>query len=227
MTPVQSGANITTFSDLTKWLFCGKSCTGNNVIRSSSEQRFQLQRRLISEEESDGEEPATMGGARWRRGRPPAVTFSVEHEHDHEDGQITFTAPTRPLSLHETRPSPSQKPRKLRSTDAVNRASAELKCSPSASDDESAPLVSPQSDTTDASSPRDAFDVLPADKDCGKRTRTVLGPSLGSGSSLCNMVEPYNMRLLAHGTADGGRLWRQDALDAGPPWPWNDPDEAV
>ncbi|CAG9783821.1 unnamed protein product [Diatraea saccharalis] len=133
----------------------------------------------------------------------------------------------------------------------MSRGSGSRERSPEAvaSDDESAPLVSPplgvdcrdgaasadpspRSDLTELDSPRPAagvtdFDMLPAGKGSGRESprRT---PRLDSTTSLSNMVEPYNMRLLAHGTSESCRaLWRQDALDSGPPWPWDDPDSAV
>ncbi|XP_026744972.1 kinase D-interacting substrate of 220 kDa B isoform X3 [Trichoplusia ni] len=90
--------------------------------------------------------------------------------------------------------------------------------------------LSPRSDVTELESPQSAgaaFDLLPGDKraEGGARARLERAPS---SVSLGNMVEPYNMRLLARGTSDGARsLWRQDALDAGPPWPWDEPDSAV
>ncbi|XP_060800404.1 kinase D-interacting substrate of 220 kDa B [Amyelois transitella] len=81
---------------------------------------------------------------------------------------------------------------------------------------------SPRSDVTELESPRAAdFDLLPA----GKRGAGLARHD--SGGSLA-MAEPYTLRLLTHGTSDAGRaLWRQDALDAGPPWPWDEPDSAV
>ncbi|KAJ8722652.1 hypothetical protein PYW07_003832 [Mythimna separata] len=86
--------------------------------------------------------------------------------------------------------------------------------------------LSPRSDVTELESPRDmgsALDLLPLDKGGARAVGRV-----DSDASLGNMVEPYNLRLLAHGTVDSGRaLWRQDALDAGPPWPWDEPDSAV
>lgn len=103
------------------------------------------------------------------------------------------------------------------------------------SDDESAPLVagardrwreplasaelSPRSDSTGDGS---AFDLLPDDKGARGAARGGGGglARADSDSSLGNMVEPYNLRLLA------ARLWRQDALDA-PPWPGPDTDSAV
>ncbi|KAL0893988.1 hypothetical protein ABMA27_014062 [Loxostege sticticalis] len=129
---------------------------------------------------------------------------------------------------------------------------------PAASDDESAPLVSPplasppprpplgvecerereagasadpspRSDLTELESPRPAdFDLLPACKGDAERESPRPRARRGSLASLADAVEPYNMRLLAHGTSDSCRaLWRQDALDAGPPWPWDEPDSAV
>ncbi|XP_050680910.1 uncharacterized protein LOC126976568 [Leptidea sinapis] len=90
---------------------------------------------------------------------------------------------------------------------------------------------SPRSDLTDLESPRGStdFDLLPE----SKHATTPLKPKVGmvreeSDGSISNMVEPYNMRLFAHGTSEGLRsLWRQDALDSGPPWPWDEPDSAV
>ncbi|CAH2990633.1 unnamed protein product [Chilo suppressalis] len=96
---------------------------------------------------------------------------------------------------------------------------------------------SPRSDLTELESPHATggapdFDLLPAGKGTGGggggRESPRRTPRLDSECSLSNMVEPYNMRLLAHGTSDSCRaLWRQDALDSGPPWPWDDPDSAV
>lgn len=94
--------------------------------------------------------------------------------------------------------------------------------------------LSPRSDLTELESPRDAsaLDLLPEGK--GEEARRGGGGGgggaarEGSGASLCNMVEPYNMRLVAHGASEGARgLWRQDAVDAGPPWPWDEPDSPV
>lgn len=98
--------------------------------------------------------------------------------------------------------------------------------------------LSPRSDLTELESPRDAhaLDLLPESKRDEPRGGGGGGGGgggarvarEGSGGSLCNMVEPYNMRLLAHGTSEGARsLWRQDAVDAGPPWPWDEPDSPV
>lgn len=108
------------------------------------------------------------------------------------------------------------------------------------SDDESAPLVagaggappplgvsvsleagsadpSPRSDLTSLESPRSPDPLHAPGAPGGERC-----DSLGS---LCNMVEPYNLRLLAPGPERA--LWRQDALDPGPPWPWDEPDSPV
>ncbi|GBP85350.1 Kinase D-interacting substrate of 220 kDa B [Eumeta japonica] len=94
---------------------------------------------------------------------------------------------------------------------------------------------SPRSEISQLDSPRETlldFDILPEAK-----TGSNSGESQShrndiireeSQESMSNMIEPYNMRLLAHGTSETGRaLWRQDAIDAGPPWPWDDPDSAV
>lgn len=91
--------------------------------------------------------------------------------------------------------------------------------------------LSPRSDVTELDSPRDtgaAFDLLPSGKSDERSTASARPQRSDSDGSVSNMMEPYNMRLLAHGTADGGRgLWRQDALDSDPPWPWDEPDSAV
>lgn len=88
--------------------------------------------------------------------------------------------------------------------------------------------LSPRSDLTELESPHAALDVLPerkGDEDRGGGERVLRQES---DASLCNMVEPYNMRLLAHGASEGARaLWRQDAMDSGPPWPWDEPDSPV
>ncbi|XP_052737479.1 kinase D-interacting substrate of 220 kDa B isoform X3 [Bicyclus anynana] len=90
---------------------------------------------------------------------------------------------------------------------------------------------SPRSEVTDAESPRDSapdFDLLPEGKGDGRPAARAHFARGASDGSLSNMMEPYNMRLLAHGAADGSRgLWRQDALDGGPPWPPHEPDSAV
>ncbi|CAH2073754.1 unnamed protein product, partial [Iphiclides podalirius] len=92
---------------------------------------------------------------------------------------------------------------------------------------------SPRSDITDLESPREGtteFDHLPECKSTdGKSLTKARVDRVDSGSSLSNMVEPYNMYLLSHGTSENSRaLWRQNALDSGPPWPWDDePDSAV
>ncbi|XP_072943714.1 uncharacterized protein Arms isoform X2 [Epargyreus clarus] len=87
---------------------------------------------------------------------------------------------------------------------------------------------SPRSDVTELESPREGssrFDLLPERKGGAGRgagAAAAAAPArTDSAASLGNMVEPYNMRLLAHGT-----LWRQDALED-PPWPWDEPDSAV
>ncbi|XP_075969674.1 ankyrin repeat-rich membrane spanning isoform X2 [Anticarsia gemmatalis] len=101
--------------------------------------------------------------------------------------------------------------------------------SPSPGDATASAELSPRSDVTELESPRDAgaaFDLLPADKRAEGGARAARRED--SGASLGDMIEPYNLRLLAHGTSDGARaLWRQDALDSGPPWPWDEPDSAV
>ncbi|XP_049867259.1 kinase D-interacting substrate of 220 kDa B isoform X3 [Pectinophora gossypiella] len=88
---------------------------------------------------------------------------------------------------------------------------------------------SPRSDLTDLESPRAAdFDLLPERKNEEEReTGHVRMERVESDASVSNMVEPYNMRLLSRGASDARSLWRQDALDAGPPWPWEEPDSAV
>ncbi|CAK1545285.1 unnamed protein product [Leptosia nina] len=90
---------------------------------------------------------------------------------------------------------------------------------------------SPRSDTTELESPRESgtvFDMLPESKNGNGPSYKVSMIREESNGSISNMVEPYNMRLLAHGTTEGSRaLWRQDALDSGPPWPWDEPDSAV
>ncbi|KAM3963044.1 LOW QUALITY PROTEIN: ankyrin repeat-rich membrane spanning [Aphomia sociella] len=91
---------------------------------------------------------------------------------------------------------------------------------------------SPRSDVTELDSPRDGatdFDLLPPSKTNDDRAapRNHMARQ-DSEASVSNMIEPYNMRLLAHGASENCRpLWRQDALDAGPPWPWDEPDSAV
>ncbi|CAB3242342.1 unnamed protein product [Arctia plantaginis] len=91
--------------------------------------------------------------------------------------------------------------------------------------------LSPRSDMTELDSPRDtgaAFDLMPAGKTDERSTSNARPQRSDSDVSVSNMMEPYNMRLLAHGTSDGSRgLWRQDALDSDPPWPWDEPDSAV
>ncbi|XP_045485895.1 kinase D-interacting substrate of 220 kDa B isoform X1 [Pieris rapae] len=90
---------------------------------------------------------------------------------------------------------------------------------------------SPRSDTTELESPREggtAFDLLPETKCCSGPPKKAYMLREESNGSISNMVEPYNMRLLSHGTTEGSRaLWRQDALDSDPPWPWEEPDSAV
>ncbi|CAG4911279.1 unnamed protein product [Colias eurytheme] len=89
---------------------------------------------------------------------------------------------------------------------------------------------SPRSDLTELESPRESgtdFDHLPENKYLTTNPKIDMIREASDGS-ISNMVEPYNMRLLAHGTTEGSRaLWRQDALDSGPPWPWDEPDSAV
>lgn len=88
---------------------------------------------------------------------------------------------------------------------------------------------SPRSDLTDLESPRTAdFDVLPEGKSDDERNGACARiERVDSGGSVSNMVEPYNMRLLSRGSTEARYLWRQDAIDSGPPWPWDEPDSAV
>lgn len=89
--------------------------------------------------------------------------------------------------------------------------------------------ISPRSDLTELESPRTAdFDVLPEGKSDEERNGGCARiERVDSGGSVSNMVEPYNMRLLSRGASDARYLWRQDALESGPPWPWDEPDSAV
>ncbi|XP_026329834.1 kinase D-interacting substrate of 220 kDa B isoform X4 [Hyposmocoma kahamanoa] len=89
--------------------------------------------------------------------------------------------------------------------------------------------VSPRSDLTELESPRTAdFDVLPEGKSDEERGGACARVErVDSSGSVSNMVEPYNMRLLSRGASDARYLWRQDALESGPPWPWDEPDSAV
>ncbi|CAH0720937.1 unnamed protein product, partial [Brenthis ino] len=156
-------------------------------------------------------------------------------------------APARSLSVEDSSLSPARPAERLAwLKDKFTRAPPAHAARPArpSSDDECAPLVaspaapanagaaalecdlsynagtegtastdfSPRSDASDADSLRDSvdFDLLPESK----------GGRAGSDGSLSNMVEPYNLRLLARGS-----LWRQDALDCDPPW--HEPDSAV
>lgn len=88
---------------------------------------------------------------------------------------------------------------------------------------------SPRSDLTELESPRTAdFDVLPEGKSDDERNGGCARVErVDSGGSVSNMVEPYNMRLLSRGASEARYLWRQDAFESGPPWPWDEPDSAV
>ncbi|KAF9421826.1 hypothetical protein HW555_002266 [Spodoptera exigua] len=185
------------------------------------------------------------GSFRARRvtGEPPAVTFNVEHEDDSDsDGQITDKIMSRGGGSRERSPardepsddesaplvSPGCAPVPIPAAVGSPGPPSEASTLAGAADNGSASL-SPRSDVTELESPRDvgaAFDLLPGDKRADDRaTRPAARlDHAASSASLGDMVEPYNMRLLGEA---GRGLWRQDALDAGPPWPWDEPDSAV
>ncbi|XP_047987988.1 kinase D-interacting substrate of 220 kDa B isoform X1 [Leguminivora glycinivorella] len=90
--------------------------------------------------------------------------------------------------------------------------------------------LSPRSDVTELESPREgatAFDLLPEGKGDAEAGGPAARLARADSGEMSNMVEPYNMRLLSRGASDARSLWRQDALDSGPPWPWDEPDSAV
>ncbi|XP_013180376.1 PREDICTED: kinase D-interacting substrate of 220 kDa isoform X4 [Papilio xuthus] len=140
------------------------------------------------------------------------------------DISASSTSNSSPLaSSSQSRACPTSPNKKLIGVDCGDRSLQDI----TASTD-----FSPRSDLTDLESPRECtvqFDHLPECKSGdGKNTKLHVARE-DSSSSLSNMVEPYNMYLLAHGTSENCRgLWRQNALDSGPPWPWDDePDSAV
>lgn len=111
---------------------------------------------------------------------------------------------------------------------AARRAPPSLAVECSLQDGTASSDFSPRSDVTELESPHAADpDVPPAGKADEERAGGGRVPRVDSGGSVGNMVEPYNMRLLARGASDTRALWRQDALDPGPPWPWDEPDSAV
>ncbi|XP_053626108.1 kinase D-interacting substrate of 220 kDa B isoform X11 [Plodia interpunctella] len=188
----------------------------------------------VENEEDSDDDGRLAFSARPRRPRPASLLAADEappprpaaRSRSAEDS--TRAEPTDPKlrSLRRT----ADILRKVSSTERLSKLKDKImarECTPprdEPSDDESAPLVSPataapaspvaaspRSDVTELESPRAAdFDLLPA----GKR---------GAGLA----AEPYDLRQLAPGADAGRALWRQDALDAGPPWPWDEPDSAV
>lgn len=197
----------------------------------------------VEREVSDDEEQITFS-ARPRAPRPTSLTV-----HRGPERSLSAEDPSR-TSLLEPRPASVKRPAKLRKAGSAERL-CRLKdklmsrgggCSRDrSSDEEAAPLVvrvggacSPQdpspsvelSPRSDAGSEGCAFDLLPEGK--GRAGGYGGGglPRQDSDASLGNMVEPYNLRLLARGASEALRLWRQDALDA-PPWPSHESDSAV
>ncbi|XP_059057143.1 kinase D-interacting substrate of 220 kDa B [Achroia grisella] len=151
----------------------------------------------------------------------PLVSSS---EQSHVAGSSPESSPTAAPSVrsHSTMASSSAPSRPIE-VDCGNRSLQDV----TASSD-----FSPRSDITELDSPRDGaadFDLLPPNKANDDRSvPRVHIERHDSGASVSNMIEPYNMRLLAHGSSENCRpLWRQDALDPGPPWPWDEPDSAV
>ncbi|XP_073943884.1 ankyrin repeat-rich membrane spanning isoform X4 [Choristoneura fumiferana] len=113
---------------------------------------------------------------------------------------------------------------------AGSPAPIRVECGDRSLADASGSDFSPRSDITELESPREgatAFDLLPEGKGENERGGGARLARDDSAASLSNMVEPYNMRLLSRGASDARALWRQDALDSGPPWPWDEPDSAV
>lgn len=113
---------------------------------------------------------------------------------------------------------------------AGSPAPIRVECGDRSLPDASGSDFSPRSDMTELESPREgatAFDLLPEGKGESERGGGARLARDDSAASLSNMVEPYNMRLLSRGASDARALWRQDALDSGPPWPWDEPDSAV
>ncbi|CAH2086366.1 unnamed protein product [Euphydryas editha] len=126
-----------------------------------------------------------------------------------------------PASDDESAPLVSSPPSAAASPPSPRRAPAGGECgSPRA-----APASADLSPPSDSESPRCSaanFDLLPEGKGGGRAARA----RPGGEPSERDAAEPYGMRLLAHGTAEGLRaLWRQDALDSDPPW--LEPDSAV
>lgn len=183
---------------------------------------------------------------------PPIVTFNVENEEDSDDSQITFTAqPPRTHTLTVESPahttytieensfSNAVSPplldlklrnlkrndvmRKVNSSERLTRLKERIMSSPvrnnagaeGVESEEWTPLVS------GARSPQQPdLDLLPESKWGGGERRR-------SSSDLAAASEPFSMRVLSRGASDLSRLSRQDALDAPPPWQYDDPDSAV
>ncbi|XP_068629361.1 kinase D-interacting substrate of 220 kDa B [Battus philenor] len=143
----------------------------------------------------------------------------------HRDRSASSTSNSSPLGpSSQSRTYPTSPTKKMLGVHCGDRSLQDI----TASTD-----FSPRSDITDLESPRECtaeFDHLPECKSGSGKNNTKLDIAReNSDSSLSNMVEPYNMYLLSHGTSENCRaLWRQNALDSGPPWPWDDePDSAV
>lgn len=197
--------------------------TGSPVVdlrRKNLRKTAEILRKVSSAERLSRLKDKIMRGSSGSRDRSPAR----EEASDDESAPLVASVPSSPatnLSRGSSLSVASQSPPpQTLGVDIGDRSIQDV----SATSD-----ISPRSDLTELESPRTAdFDVLPegkSDEDRGGGCTRV--ERANSGGSVSNMMEPYNMRLLSRGATDARYLWRQDALESGPPWPWDEPDSAV
>lgn len=197
--------------------------TGSPVVdlkRKNLRKTVEILRKVSSAERLSRLKDKIMRGSSGSRDRSPAR----EEGSDDESAPLVTSAPSSPaanLSRGSGSSATSQSP----SPQALGVEIGDR----SQQDASAASDVSPRSDITELESPRTAdFDVLPQSKSDEERGGGCARVERAdSGGSVSNMVEPYNMRLLSRGASDARYLWRQDALESGPPWPWDEPDSAV
>lgn len=180
----------------------------------------EILRKVSSAERLSRLKDKIMRGSSGSRDRSPAR----EEGSDDESAPLVASAPSSPAAnlsggSGSSVASQSPPPRTL----GVEIGDRSLQDMSATSD------ISPRSDLTELESPRTAdLDMLPEGKtDEEPGGGGVRMERVDSGGSVSNMVEPYNMRLLSRGASDARYLWRQDALESGPPWPWDEPDSAV
>lgn len=193
--------------------------TGSPVVdlkRKNLRKTAEILRKVSSAERLSRLKDKIMRGSSGSRDRSPAR----EEGSDDESAPLVASAPSSPGANQShgsgSVASQSPPPQAL----GVEIGDRSLQDASANSD------ISPRSDLTELESPRTAdFDMLPEGKSDEERGGGCA--RVDSGGSVSNMVEPYNMRLLSRGASEARYLWRQDALESGPPWPWDEPDSAV